>query len=260
MALPGIEMLPTTAANIEASEHGEEEDTIRGGTFVQHVGTWLLIAMLVRIGLYRVAQRAVQKRVHDDVLRVTLDAAVATFAIGEPALEGVRRLRTPTAPLLLQTTAVPSPDTLRGAMDDVAADGGAILMHTAMLRTYLESDRRAENEHTVLYIDNHMRTYTGKRVIRKGWRMQDRRVRPGCTDYYLHDEDGRPLFRVDVPSHDSLPIWMLNIVVHVRAMLGEKEAVLLAFDRGGAFPEAMAALRDEGCEFATSKRHSRQSR
>jgi hypothetical protein len=253
MSLPGVEMLPTARAGGGESESAPVE-TIHGGSFVQHVGTWLLIAMLARMGLYGVARRAVGARVPEDVLRVTLDAAVATFAIGEPALEGVRRLRTPTAPLLLQTPAVPSPDALRAAMDDVAVDGGAIYLHLAMLRSYLTSDRHAEGEHNILYIDNHLRTYTGKHVVRKGWRMQDRRVRPGCTDYYLHDEDGRPLFRVDVPSHDSLPVWMLNIVVNLRAMLGEAEPILLAFDRGGAFPEAMAGMRDHGAEFVTYER------
>jgi hypothetical protein len=46
---------------------------------------------------------------------------------------------------------------------------------------------------------NHMRPYTGKHVIRRGWRMQDKRVRPGVSDYYVHEADGRPLFRIDVP-------------------------------------------------------------
>jgi hypothetical protein len=84
--------------------------------------------------------------------------------------------------------------------------------------------------------------------------MQDKRVRLGTTDYYVHDEDGRPLFRIDVPSHDSLPVWMLNIVVHVRALVGPEDRILMAFDRGGAFPETMAALRDDDCEFVTYER------
>ena len=250
MTLPGVEMLPTTSAVAEVADN----DEVRGGAFVQHVGTWLLMAMLDRLGLYRVAQRAAGDRVPEDLLRLTMDAVVATFAVGETTLEGVRRLRTPTAPLLLRSPSAPSPDALRVTMDDVASDLGAILMHFAMLRTYLEADRLASRERAVFYIDNHMRPYTGKEVIRKGWRMQDKRVRPGTTDYYLHDEDGRPLFRVDVPSHDSLPIWMLHIVAHLRAIVGEDDPILMAFDRAGAFPATMAALRDDNCEFVTYER------
>ena len=39
-----------------------------------------------------------------------------------------------------------------------------------------------------LYVDNHLRPYTGKHVIRKGWRMQDKRAVPGTTDYYVSVE------------------------------------------------------------------------
>ena len=95
-------------------------------------------------------------------------------------------------------------------MDDLARDLGAIVFHFRMLRRYLDDDRQqATKEPGVFYVDNHLRPYTGKHVVRKGWRMQDRRVRPGVSDYYVHDADGRPLFRIDVPSHDSLPMWMM---------------------------------------------------
>jgi hypothetical protein len=96
-------------------------------------------------------------------------------------------------------------------MDSLAVDLGAVFLHFSMVRTYLAADRElADNDRGVFYIDTHLRPYTGKRVIRKGWRMQDKRVRPGITDYYVHDEDGRPLMRVDVPSHDSLPFWIVG--------------------------------------------------
>ena len=42
-----------------------------------------------------------------------MDAVVATFAVGEPTLEGVRRLGTPTAGLLLRSATVPSPDVVQ---------------------------------------------------------------------------------------------------------------------------------------------------
>ena len=47
---------------------------------------------------------------------------------------------------------------------------------------------------------------------------------------------------------------MLNIVVHLRAIVGQDDPILMAFDRAGAFPETMAALRDDNCEFVTYER------
>ena len=257
MTLPGIEMLPTPAS----SDVGDDDrvlDPFASNRLVQHAGAWLMMAMLARFGVYDVVRDIAvtrERAVDEDSARVGLDATIATFAIGEPTLEGVRRLATPTASLLLQTPSVPSPDTLRSVMDQLARDLGAIGFHFRMLRRYLDDDRQqATSEPGVFYIDNHLRPYTGKRVIRKGWRMQDRRVRPGVSDYYVHDSDGRPLFRIDVPSHDSLPMWMMPIVNQLRTVVGDDDRILLAFDRGGAHPEPMAMLREAGCEFVTYER------
>jgi hypothetical protein len=253
MTLPGVEMLPTP--QVAESEEDHAFDVFRNSPLVQHAGTWIMTAMLARFGVYDVVGDIAVGRVDAEAARVSLDATVATFAIGETTLEGVRRLATPTASLLLQTPSAPSPDTLRSVMDHLAKDLGAIVFHFQMLRRYLDDDRQqATKERGVFYVDNHLRPYTGKHVVRKGWRMQDRRVRPGVSDYYVHDADGRPLFRIDVPSHDSLPIWMMPIVNQLRAVVGDDERLLLAFDRGGAHPEPMAALRESGCEFVTYER------
>jgi hypothetical protein len=83
--------------------------------------------------------------------------------------------------------------------------------------------------------------------------MQDRRVLPGATDYYVHDEDGRPVLRLDVPSHDSLTDWLGPITHLLRRALPD-DRILVAFDRAGAFPEELAALRNDGFEFVTYER------
>jgi hypothetical protein len=70
----------------------------------------------------------------------------------------------------------------------------------------------------------------------------------------VHDEEGRPLFRIDVPSHDSLSQWLSPIARFVRQVLGDAKEVCLCFDRGGAFPEQMATLRDDGIGFVTYER------
>lgn len=255
MTLPGIEMLPTARSVEEPPTDVDAFDQLRSSPLVQHAGAWVMIAMLARFGVHDVFRQIAVGRADHDAVRVGLDATIATFAVGEPTLEGVRRLATPTAPLLLQTPVVPSPDALRALMDDLSVALGAVGAHFKMLRRYLDDDRQlATSEPGVYYVDNHLRPYTGKHVIRKGWRMQDKRVRPGVSDYYVHDADGRPLFRIDVPSHDSLSKWLMPVVDQLRSVVGDDDRVLLAFDRGGAYPETMAALREAGCEFVTYER------
>ena len=128
-------------------------------------------------------------------------------------------------------------------------------MHLGAAGTYLRAAQAAASEAgPVFYVDNHMRPYTGKHVVRRGWRMQDKRVRPGTSDYYVHDEDGRPVLRLAAPNHGSLTDFLSPIATLLRLALGAEETILLAFDRAGAFPEQMTQLRDEGFEFVTYER------
>jgi hypothetical protein len=111
----------------------------------------------------------------------------------------------------------------------------------------------ASDKPIVFYVDNHLRPYTGKHVIRRGWRMQDRRVLPGATDGYVHDVDGRPVLRFVCPQHDSLTSVLQQVRDLLRRALGPEAKILLAFDRGGSFAAAMAELREEGFEFVTPR-------
>jgi hypothetical protein len=222
-------------------------------TSVQHLGTWVLVAMVARLGLHETARQAAGRRVSADALRLALDAVVMALGLGQKCVEGVRRLATSTAAALLLATGMPSPTWTRRTLGRFAADEGGMKLHLGMAGAYLRA-AEAPVAGPVFYVDNHLRPYTGKHVIRRGWRMQDKRVRPGTTDYYVHDEDGRPVMRLASPSHDSLTDWLSPIARLLRVALGGEETVLLAFDRAGAYPEQMATLREEGFEFVTYER------
>ena len=247
---------------IEASTSGAGDEAIRverlvsrpvtGGSLVQHLGTWLMIALCQREGLHEEAARVDDRP--GDGLRIALDAAIAALALGERCVEGVRRLATPSAPLLLRADHTPTASGVRRRLWRLGDDGGGVELHGHVADRYLAIARTAEGELAVFYVDNHMRPYTGEQVVRRGWRMQDKRVRPGSSDYYVHDEDGRPVLRVDVPSHDSLTTWLSPIAKDLRDGLGDEQRILLAFDRAGSFPEELAALRDAGYEWVTYER------
>jgi hypothetical protein len=229
-----------------------EEAMNEGGRHVQHVGAWVALAMLHAMGVYRYAARVSASAIPFVALRVALDAVVIALVLGQRCVEGVRRLATPSTSTLLRTDGAVSVSWVRQVLHRFA-DVGASLFHLAVARDLI---REGVDEHgrVALYVDNHTRSYTGKHTIRKGWKMQERRAVPGTTDYYLHDAEGRPLMRVDVPSHDSLPKWLRPIAELCRREVGKETAVLLGFDRGGAFAEEMAALRERGFEFVTYER------
>jgi hypothetical protein len=258
-ALDPAERVSIDALDRAAEPDAEPEplDTLvpRSGRFVQHLGTWLMLASVARLGLHRRAEEARGDRVDAGALRIAIDSVVCALCVGEGCVEGVRRLATPSAPTLLLAERAPSPTWTRRVLARFADSLGAVYLHLSMSREYIEAARvKAGDRPVVFYVDNHMRPYSGALTVRRGWRMQDKRVRPGITDYYVHDEDGRPVLRVDVPSHDSLTNWLSPIARRLREALGPEAKILLAFDRAGAFPEQMAQLREEGFEFVSYER------
>jgi hypothetical protein len=223
---------------------------------VQHVGAWLLLGLLERLEFYDLA-RATCGDVPMSSLRPAIDAAAISLALGEGSIEGVRRIATPSAGTLLRHGDGITASWVRRVLHDFADHASETfpgLVANGLLA------RSGEGEDRVwLYVDNHLRPYTGKHVIRKGWRMQDKCAVPGTTDYYVHDEEGCPLFRLATTSHDSLVAWLMPVVDFAQLSLGEEVTPLLVFDRGGAFPEAMAELREAGAEFVTYERKPYQA-
>jgi hypothetical protein len=226
---------------------------VRGGQLVQHVGCWILLALAREMGLHEEAQRSFEGR-HPDGLRIALDAVMCALAVRQHVVEGVRRLATPTGATLLRASRVPSASGVRKLLYRLLdqTDGGAAL--EARIAERLIATATSGDGHAAFYVDNHLRPYTGKHVVRKGWRMQDRRVVPGTSDYYVHDEDGLPVFRVAVTSHEHLTDWLMPIAKRLRESLGLEVRIVLAFDRGGAFAEQLATLRDAEVDFVTYER------
>jgi len=187
-----------------------------------------------------------------------IPAAAEALGIGQRCVEGVRRLEASGGGVLLRAKRVPSESWTRRVLKKYVEEASAPYAHLAMTQNYLELAAARSKGATVFYVDNHLRPYTGKHTIRKGWRMQDKRVLPGNMDYYVHDEDGRPVYRIAVPSNDSLTAWLTPVLQVLSAALGESQRILVAFDRAGAFPEQLAELRDEGFEFVTYERRPYQ--
>ena len=267
---------PTTTPVRPAMDAGTEEDdgtealemtTLHGGQHVQHVGGWLLLSMVHALGLHAAVQKGWDAADRwRERLRVTLDMVVLALGLNQRCVEGVRRLKTPSGKVLLRSEGVPTESWTRRILkhyltadlppeaDKEPQQGRGYKVQMRMMELYLSQAREAEQAPAVFYVDNHMRPYTGKFTIRKGWRMQDKRAKPGASDYYVHDEDGRPVFRFTAPEHDSLSRWLSPVTQTLREALGKHQRILLAFDRAGAFPEAMAKLRNNGFEFVTYER------
>ena len=169
-------------AHADQPDDGAAGAPVRGGKHVQHAGCWILLALVGELGLPTEAQRAFVAR-RPDGLRIALDAIVCALAIRQHVIEGVRRLATPSGATLLRAERVPTPSGVRKLLGRLLAqtDGGIVLEQRMAERLIAAAKQDAQP--AVFYVDNHLRPYTGKHVIRRGWRMRDRRVLPGTSDY-----------------------------------------------------------------------------
>ena len=246
----------TSAASAEeGATQALRPQAVTSSRGMQHAGTWLMIAMLHRLGLYAAAEDACADASARKSLRIAVDAFVCALALGEGCVEGVRRLMTPSGPALLRANRVPSATWVRRELGAFSAKLGGARLHFSMARRYARAaSAETERDVVVFYIDNHLRPYTGKETIRKGWRMQDKRVRPGVTDVYVHDEVGNPVLRVADATNGSLTKWLSWMAKTLRELVGAEARIVLAFDRGGAFAEQLAELRDMGFEVVTYER------
>ena len=97
----------------------------RSGRLVQHAGTWIMMALAHRAGLHEEA--AAIAGVGDSV-RIALDAILAALAIGERTVEGVRRIATPSAPVLLRVGHTPTASGIRRRLWNIGEQGGNALL------------------------------------------------------------------------------------------------------------------------------------
>jgi hypothetical protein len=190
-------------------------------------------------------------------VRVVVDATLIALAAGQKCVEGVRRLATSGAAALLLATGAPSANWTRKVLGSYCREGTSGDLHFGQAGDLIRAAHaRAEpGRPAVFFADNHGRTYTGQHRVMWTWRMQDKRPRPGTSDYYVHDRSGRPIFRGTVSHNGSLAQYLPPMASILRMALEEGARILIGFDRGGSFPEVMALLRDvPDLEFVTYER------
>jgi hypothetical protein len=127
----------------KGSKQTVNEKPVRPGRFVQAVGTWLLLGVVNAVGLYRVVEKErtrVERKgrqLRTGTVRVAVDALIAALAVGQKCVEGVRRLQTATAGVLLRSAGAPSASWVRRVLGYLAGDGGAAYVGLGMAGAHI---------------------------------------------------------------------------------------------------------------------------
>ena len=106
--------------------------------------------------------------------------------------------------------------------------GHALMNELARLRLAQDEDRVA-----FLYLDGHVREYSGKEPLAKTKKAQRSVATCAATDTWLHDADGAPLLVVTSEMNAGLTQVLEPIVREAKALLPVGRRLTVLFDRGG---------------------------
>jgi transposase len=145
--------------------------------------------------------------------------------------------------------------TLRRKLTLLAEQGqGRVLMtELARLRVAQDEDRLA-----LLYLDGHVREYSGQAALAKTKKAQRSVATCAATDTWLHDTHGAPLLVVTSEMNAGLTQMLEAIVHEVKALLPAERRLTVLFDRGGWSVRLFARLEALGVDIITYRKGKRR--
>jgi hypothetical protein len=104
-----------------------------------------------------------------------------------------------------------------------------------------------------LYVDGHVRVYSGKARLPMAHVTRMRISMPATQDVWVHDGDGRPVLFVTQEAHPSLATALPSMLEAAREVAGDRR-VTVVFDRGGWSPDLFQALMEARADLLTYRK------
>jgi hypothetical protein len=123
----------------------------------------------------------------------------------------------------------------------------------ARLRLSQDDDRLA-----FLYVDGHIREYSGKAELAKAKKAQRSVATGAATDTWLHDADVSPLLVVTSAMNAGLTQVLEAIVTEAKKLVPAGQRLTVLFDRGGWSPRLFARLSALGVDIITYRKGKRR--
>jgi transposase len=131
--------------------------------------------------------------------------------------------------------------------------GRELMNELARLRLAQDEDRLA-----FLYLDGHIREYSGKAELAKAKKAQRSVATCAATDTWLHDADGSPLLVVTSEMNAGLTAVLEAIVTEAKTLVAAGQRLTILFDRGGWSARLFARLHALGADIITYRKGKRR--
>lgn len=184
-------------------------------------------------------------------LRATLLMLVFLALVREPRAEGASRIRPADLGRLLGLDRGPEVKTIRRKLAELAGYRRGAELLAALARHHAAARPEALG---FLYVDGHVRVYTGTRRLPKAHVARMRIAAPATCETWVADADGDPVFVVTAPPAASLVAELRRLAPELRALVGADRRVTIVFDRGGYSPALFAEVTAAGFDLLTYRK------
>lgn len=176
-----------------------------------------------------------------------LETVLRTLA-GEPRAEGATRLDPAGFGRILGMDRAPEVKTIRRKHHELAAQGKATDLLTALGRHHMASTLPTSEDKLglLLYVDGHVRSYQGKKRTGKQYSTRLKFPVPATMESWVADAEGSPVFMVLAKPSTSLVGELRRLTPKLRDMIGDQRRVLIGFDREGWSPQLFHDLSRAG--------------
>src|SRR6266571_6365618 len=248
--LAGAEPGPARAAGLLAAG----ARIIDGQVTSRYAGAMLLHAFGARAGAGDILAAAAAgdagpggRRFADVAL---LSATSIGFALGAATIEQFKHLTAECAGPLAGMASLPGLRTLRPRLAAIAGGCDPLELQALFAQAMLEADPVTSG---VYYVDDHFIPYTGAKPVGKGWNNKRGKAEKGHADTHVTAHDGRAVcFVTGEPS--GLTSTLPKALAELKKAAPPGAAIMLGFDRGGAYAQVFRHCRDEGVHWVTYRR------
>ncbi|MGH3287904.1 MAG: putative transposase, partial [Streptosporangiaceae bacterium] len=179
-----------------------------------------------------------------------LTAVSACFALGAATTEQFKHLAAAEAGPLAGLGVLPGLRTLRPELAAIADRVDPVVLQAAFASAMLAADPVVSG---VYYVDDHFVPYAGARPVAKGWNNKRGRAERGRADTHITAHDGRAVcFVTGEPS--GLTVTLPKALAELKNAAPPGAAIMLGFDRGGAYPQVFTHCREQDAHWVTYRR------
>jgi hypothetical protein len=181
-------------------------------------------------------------------LRVTLLMTLFMALLREPRAEGATRLRPADLGRLLGLDRAPEVKTLRRKLAELADQNKGAELQAALGRHHVLARPEAVG---FLYLDGHVRVYSGTRQLAKTHIARMRIAGPATEETWVGDADGDPVMVLTAAPSQSLAAELHRLLPDLRMLIGPDRRCTVVFDRGGYSPAVFSEIIAAGFDLLT---------